>query len=130
VVILAAGMNAQDCLANPVAALDFNGVAIARFVGAAARAGVKRCIYLSAAHVYASPRVGNISEETCPKNLHPYATSHLSGEYAVLAANDRREMQGFVLRLSNAFGPPTSREVKCWSLVTNDLCRQAIEKKD
>ncbi len=129
VVVHAAGMNAQDCLADPVAALDFNGVATARFVAAAARAGVKRFIYLSTAHVYASPLVGSISEETCPKNLHPYATSHLSGEHAVLAANDRREIQGVVFRLSNAFGAPVCKETNCWNLLINDLCRQVVEKK-
>ncbi len=129
VVIHAAGMNAQDCLADPVAALGFNGGATGRFVSAAARAGVKRFIYLSTAHVYANPLVGRISEETCPKNLHPYATSHLSGEHAVLAANDRREIQGIVLRLSNTFGAPVSKETTCWNLLTNDLCRQAVEKK-
>lgn len=129
VVIHAAGMNAQDCLADPVAALEFNGVATARFVSAAARAGVKRFIYLSTAHVYASPLVGRISEKTCPKNLHPYATSHLSGEHAVIAANDRREIQGIVFRISNAFGAPVSKEANCWHLLINDLCRQVVEKK-
>ena len=129
VVIHAAGMNAQDCIADPVAALEFNGVATARFVSSATRAGVKRFIYLSTAHVYASPLVGRISEETCPKNLHPYATSHLTGEHALLAANDRREIQGIVFRLSNAFGAPVSKESNCWHLLVNDLCRQVVEKK-
>ena len=129
VVIHAAGMNAQDCLADPVAALEFNGVATARFVSSATRAGVKKFIYLSTAHVYASPLVGRISEETCPKNLHPYATSHLTGEHALLASNDRREIQGIVFRLSNAFGAPVSKESNSWNLLVNDLCRQAVEKK-
>jgi UDP-glucose 4-epimerase len=129
VVIHAAGMNAQDCLADPVSALEFNGVATARFVSAAAKAGVKRFIYLSTAHVYGSPLSGRISEDTCPKNLHPYATSHLSGEHALLASNDRREIQGIVFRLSNAFGAPVSKDSNSWNLLVNDLCRQAVEKK-
>lgn len=129
VVVHAAGMNSQDCLADPVAALEFNGVATARFVSAASKAGVKRFIYLSTAHVYASPLVGRISEETYPKNLHPYATSHLIGEHALLASNDRRQIQGIVFRLSNAFGAPVSKESNSWNLLVNDLCRQAVEKK-
>jgi hypothetical protein len=44
VVIQAAGMNAQDCAADPVAALTFNGVATARLVMAASRTGVQRFI--------------------------------------------------------------------------------------
>lgn len=126
VVIHAAGMNAQDCVADPVAALEFNGLATARLLAAAIRAGVQRFIYLSTAHVYASPLVGTITENTCPRNLHPYATSHLAGEYAVLAAGQRGQIHGIVLRLSNAFGAPMWKDVNCWTLLVNDLCRQAV----
>jgi UDP-glucose 4-epimerase len=125
-VIHAAGMNAQDCAADPVAALEFNGLATARLLAAAMRAGVQRFIYLSTAHVYASPLVGTITENTCPRNLHPYATSHLAGEHAVLAAGQRGQIQCAVLRLSNAIGAPIWKDVNCWTLLVNDLCRQAV----
>lgn len=127
VVIHAAGMNAQDCAADPVAALAFNGLATARLVAAASRVGVKRFVYLSTAHVYASPLVGTVNEDTCPRNLHPYATSHLAGEHAVLSASKRGLIQGIVLRMSNAFGAPMHMDVNCWMLLVNDLCRQAIQ---
>lgn len=127
VVIQAAGMNAQDCAANPVAALEFNGLATARMLEAACRTGVKKFIYLSSAHVYASPLVGTITEDTCPRNLHPYATSHLAGENAVLSASQRGQIEGIVLRLSNAFGAPVHPDVNCWMLLLNDLCRQTVE---
>lgn len=129
VVIQAAGMNAQDCAADPVVALEFNGLATARMVAAASRAGVKRFIYLSTAHVYASPLIGTITEDTCPRNLHPYSTSHLAGEHAVLSACQRGQMEGVVLRLSNAFGAPVHKDVNCWMLLVNDLCRQAVTKR-
>jgi UDP-glucose 4-epimerase len=128
VIIHAAGMNAQDCSADPVAALAFNGLATAKLVAAASQASVKKFIYLSTAHVYASPLTGVISEETCPRNLHPYATSHLAGENAVLSAHSRGELQGIVLRMSNAFGAPMYKEVNCWMLLINDLCKQAVQK--
>lgn len=126
VVIHAAGMNAQDCAADPVAALDFNGVATARLVASAIKANVKQFIYLSTAHIYASPLAGIITEETCPRNLHPYATSHLAGEFAVRYASQKGEIKGQVLRLSNAFGAPMHKEANCWTLLFNDLCRQAV----
>lgn len=129
VVIQAAGMNAQDCAADPVAALTFNGVATARLVEAASRTGVNRFIYLSTAHVYASPLVGVITEVTCPRNLHSYATSHLAGEQAVLGASLSGHLQGIVLRLSNAFGVPMHNGVNCWMLLVNDLCRQAVQTR-
>lgn len=129
VVIQAAGMNAQDCAADPVAALAFNGLATARLLAAASRAGVQKFIYLSTAHVYGSPLMGTITEETCPRNLHPYATSHLAGEHAVLSANQREQICGTVLRLSNAFGAPMYKEVNCWMLLVNDLCKQAVQTR-
>ncbi|MBM3815229.1 MAG: SDR family oxidoreductase [Acidimicrobiia bacterium] len=125
-IIHAAGMNAQDCAADPVAALEFNGVATARLVAAAVKAGVKRVVYFSTAHVYASSLEGTITEQTCPRNLHPYATSHLAGEQVVLEAAQRRAIHGTVFRLSNAFGTPMWQGVNCWMLLVNDLCRQAV----
>jgi len=126
-IVHAAGMNAQDCAIDPVAALSFNGVATARLVGAAVSAGVKRFIYLSTAHVYGSPLAGNITEETCPRNLHPYATSHLAGEHAVLNASQREQIHGNVIRLSNVIGAPMHKDVNCWMLLVNDLCKQAVQ---
>jgi len=126
VIIHAAGMNAQDCAADPIGALDFNGVTTKRLVEAANRVGVKKFIYLSTAHVYASPLVGTITEKTLPSNSHPYASSHLAGESAVLSANERGVIQGVVIRLSNTYGAPMHKDVNCWMLVVNDLCRQAV----
>ncbi len=127
VVIHAAGMNAQECTADPAAALAFNGLATTRLVAAANRTGVQYFIYLSTAHVYSSPLVGTITEDTCPRNLHPYATSHLAGEHAVLTASQRGVMRGIVLRLSNVYGAPMHKDVNCWMLLVNDLCRQAVQ---
>ena len=126
IVIHAAGMNAKDCTADPVSALQVNGINTASLVQAAISRSVSKFIYLSTAHVYASSLEGAILEATCPQNLHPYATSHLAGEKVVLAASQRGEIKGIVVRLSNSFGAPVHLDVNCWMLVINDLCRQAI----
>ena len=128
VIIHTAGMNAQDCAADPVAALACNGLATEKLVAAASQTSVKKFFYLSTAHVYASPLTGVISEKTSLRNLHPYATSHIAGEQAVLSAHARGELQGVVLRLSNAFGAPMHKDVNCWMLLVNDLCKQAVLK--
>lgn len=128
VVIHAAGMNSQGCANDPVAAMELNGLATARLVAAASRTGVTRFIYLSTAHVYASPLVGRISEDTCPQNLHPYAISHLTGEKAVLSYGKYSKISAVVVRLSNAFGAPVHGDVNCWMLLVNDLCRQAVRE--
>ena len=126
VIVHAAGMNAQACAGSPAAALEFNGVATARLVDAAICSEVKQFLYLSTAHVYDKPLEGLITEETCPRNLHPYATSHLAGERAVLHAAEKYNLEGYVLRLSNAFGAPVHLDADCWKLFINDLCRQCI----
>lgn len=124
IVVHAAGMNAGACAADPAGAIDFNAVATARLVQAAVAAGVHRLIYLSTVHVYGSPLEGCITEDTCPRNLHPYASSHLAGEVAVLWAAQNSALESVVLRLSNAFGVPLHDRVDCWMLLVNDLCRQ------
>jgi UDP-glucose 4-epimerase len=128
-VIHTAGVNAKDSLEDPAAALWFNGVATATLVKAAIKQKVKQFIYFSTAHVYASPLVGTITEDTCPQNLHPYATTHLAGENAVLWANHNSEIKAFVFRLSNAFGYPVDKDVNCWMLLVHDLCRQAVHNR-
>jgi UDP-glucose 4-epimerase len=129
VIIHAAGMNAEDSIDNPVAALAFNGLATARLLDAGCKMQVKRFVYLSTAHVYGSPLEGMINEDTFPRNLHPYASSHLAGESAVLYATQRKRIEGIVLRLSNAFGAPAHKDVNCWMLLVNDLCRQSLQTR-
>jgi UDP-glucose 4-epimerase len=129
IVIHAAGMNAEQCSQNPVNALEFNGVATARLVSASQRAGVKKFIYISTAHVYRAPLTGTVRVNSRTKNLHPYATSHLAGEQALLSATRQGGMRGLVIRLSNVVGKPVSMGVDCWTLLVNSLCREAIEKK-
>lgn len=128
VVIHAAGMNVQDCTIDPCGALAANGLASAKLASAARRAGVGRLIYFSTAHVYASPLAGTITEEHCPANLHPYASSHLAGEFALRYAGQGGSMQVLVLRMSNAFGAPLNPQSNCWTLLVNDLCRQYAQK--
>ena len=124
-IVMAAGMNAQDCAADPVAALELNAVATARLLQSAIRQGVARFVYLSTAHVYDSPLTGVITEKNCPTSLHPYATSHRSGEDVVRSAQAAENIEGVVIRLSNAYGAPAHGSANCWTLLVNDLCRQA-----
>ncbi len=129
VVIHCAGMNAQDCMKNPVAALEVNGIETAKLLQAAIRKDVRRFLYLSTAHVYANPLVGVFTESSCPTSLLPYATSHRAGENVVMAAHQHGEIEGLVARISNAYGVPVHRKVNCWMLLVNDLCYQAVTKR-
>jgi len=130
IVVHLAGINAQDSYLNPVAALYANGVLSAEMLSASIKQGVTRFIYISTVHVYKSPLIGDFDEHSPARNLHPYATSKLAGENAVLFANQMKMIEGVVLRLANGSGYPLFPDTDCWHLVVNDLCRQAVEKKE
>lgn len=127
-IIHAAGMNAHDSSLDPIAASKFNGGGTEALVLAAAKANVKRFIYLSTAHVYSNPLHGLIDENTPTKNLHPYALSHLQGEKAVENCSIDHSIEGVITRVANVFGAPSHPGIPCWSLLTNDLCKQAIKQ--
>jgi UDP-glucose 4-epimerase len=129
VIVHSSGMNAQDCIKDPIGAFEFNGNCTKKLLDAAISSGVRRYIYLSTAHVYRSPLVGEINEEISPNNLHPYATSHLAGENHILLQGQKKNIEGFVLRLSNVYGHPVDRDVNCWMLLMNNLCKQVSIKK-
>lgn len=126
ILINAAGTNSQDSEINPSKALLINGVGTANLIKACLEKRVSKFIYLSTVHVYSSPLEGFFREDSCPKNLHPYATSHLAGENAVLfQLLETKKISGAVLRIPNAVGSPLDPYKNCWSLFVNDLCKQA-----
>jgi len=129
IVIHASGLNAQECSGNPEKALLVNGVYTQNLVKAAINQSVKKFIYLSTAHVYSDNLLGVITEETPTTNIHPYATSHVAGESAVLLAIRQGYIEGAVVRIANVFGSPVSKDVNCWMLLVNDLCKQAAVEK-
>ncbi|MFA7342838.1 MAG: SDR family oxidoreductase [Terrimicrobiaceae bacterium] len=129
VVIHAAGMDAADCAADPGGAFEMNRLGTARLVRAACRNRVKMFVFLSTAHVYSAPLEGVVTEDSIPRNPHPYAASNSAGEKEVIQGTKNREMRGIVVRLSNGFGVPASDETKCGRLAINDLCRQAVETR-
>ena len=121
-----AAMNEVDAAKYPEEALRVNGLDSLAWLCAAQSAGVKRIIFFSTAHVYAAPLVGRFEESTLPAPRHPYAITHRVTEDFVLAAHAAMQMDGLVFRLSNAVGAPADIDVNRWSLVANDLCRQAV----
>lgn len=128
-IIHLAAVNEIESLESPVDALRINGIGTLKLLRAAAAASVRRFIYFSTAHVYGSPLVGHIDERTLTRPNHPYAITHHVAEDFVLSYADQRKLQGLVIRLSNGFGPPANPEVNRWTLVINELCREAVTSK-
>lgn len=125
-VVHLAAMNEIESAQNPKGALQMNAMATLRLLETAKRVGIRRFVYFSTAHIYGAPLQGDISETTLPRPVHPYAITHKTAEDFVLAAHDQRQIEGIVVRLSNGFGAPATASVDRWTLLVNDLCRQAV----
>ena len=128
-IIHLAALNEIDSSADPEQALLVNGLGTLKLLQAAQQACVCRFIYFSTAHVYGAPLAGVITERSLPRPVHPYAITHHIAEDFVLAAHDRNALTGIVVRLSNGFGAPVDASVNRWSLLVNDLCRQAVTSR-
>jgi len=111
---------------QPEVAVDVTTTGTVRVLERALEANVRRFVYLSTAHVYGAPLAGHLDERSLCRPAHPYAITHKAAEDFVLAAGDRGGLEAVVVRLSNAFGWPTWAGVDRWTLVVNDLCRQAV----
>jgi UDP-glucose 4-epimerase len=127
-VIHLAALNEWDSVKYPSEAIRVNIDETRILLEQSIQAGVGQFIYFSTAHVYGAPLQGRLTEESPTTPTHPYAITHRAAEDFVIAAGLQKKINGLVLRLSNAFGAPVSPSVNRWTLLANDLCRQAVEK--
>ena len=127
-IIHLAALNEIDSVTKPSDAIRVNVDETRIILENGISCGVKRFIYFSTAHIYGAPLAGNINETMLPRPAHPYSITHRAAEDYIIAATDQKRILGTVLRLSNSFGAPVSKDVNRWTLLANDLCRQAVEK--
>lgn len=128
-VVHLAAANEIESAADPKKALLVNTLGTLNLLQAAIKAGVERFLYFSTAHIYGAPLAGDITERTLPRPVHPYAITHHAAEEFVLAAHDQKRITCLVVRLSNGFGTPAHANVDRWTLLVNDLCRQAVQAR-
>lgn len=126
VVIHLAALNEIDSGKDPLQALRVNGEGTLNLINAAIANKVKRIIYFSTFHVYGLNAFGDITENTVPLPVHPYAITHHVAEDFIRMADNKKQIHAVILRLSNGFGYPAHPQVNRWSLVVNDLCLQAV----
>ncbi len=122
-----AAPNEIACAADPEKEIAATRALTEAALAAARAGGVERFIYFSTVHVY-GPLVGHIDETTPAAPAHPYAVAHLESEKLVEAASES-SLAALTLRLSNGFGAPADTGTDRWTLLVNDLCRQAVQDR-
>lgn len=128
-VVHLAAIDENESRQNPELALDVNGAGTYRLLQACRAQGVKRFVYLSTFHVYGPGAEQPISEDSPTRPIHPYAITHRLAEDLVNWHKNSFGMETLILRLSNGFGYPADPLVQRWTLVFNDLCRQAVQSR-
>ncbi|GHN02872.1 UDP-glucose 4-epimerase [Cytophagales bacterium WSM2-2] len=128
-VIHLAALNEIDSVKFPEQAIEVNVNQTRQILENAIRNGVQRIIYFSTIHVYGKSLSGEITEQTLTLPTHPYAITHRAAEDYIMSAHYAGKIQGIVVRMSNSFGPPLFPVVNRWTLLVNDICRQAVTFK-
>jgi UDP-glucose 4-epimerase len=126
VAIHLAALNEIDSLKDPQLAWEINVKGTFNLLELSRTKGVKKFIYFSTFHVYGNPSNSLITEETPTKPFHPYAITHRAAEDFVRYFEHYYGIKTLILRLSNGYGYPMDKNINRWTLVFNDLCRQAV----
>ena len=126
-VVHLAGPNEVVASAEPERALAETVLATQRVARAAVDGGVRKIVYVSTVHTYGARMVDGavLTEGQSAEPRSVYAVSRLASEH-LLELVAERGLEIVVFRLTNSVGAPADPEVKRWSLVANDLCRQAV----
>lgn len=120
-----ASLNDRQCAKDPKLAHDVNVTGTENLVKSAIRNGVQRIVYMSTIHVYGSPLIGKIDEQSPAEPTHPYGQTHLEAERVLQESST--SIEHVVVRSGNGFGCPMSLDVDIWHIIVNDLCTQAVE---
>lgn len=126
VIIHLAALNEIDSIKDPALALEVNTQGTYKLLNIASRKKIDRFVYFSTFHVYGETSSSVITEETPTTPFHPYATTHRAAEDLVSFFNHYHKMRTLIFRLSNGYGYPMDMDINRWTLVFNDLCRQAV----
>jgi UDP-glucose 4-epimerase len=127
-IIHLAALNEHESFSNIQFAWEVNALGTQSLLSIANQKQVQKFIYFSTFHVYEDCQK-MITEKSPTKAHHPYATTHRAAEDMVRFYHHSQDMDTLTLRLSNGFGYPMDLGVSRWTLVFNDLCRQAVTSR-
>ncbi len=95
---------------------------------ASKEAKIGKLIYISTYHVYdQNQRI--LNEESAVNPANHYGWIHKILEEYAKYYSSRCQFPVDIVRLSNVYGAPLFPEVDRWTLLVNDLCRQAAQSK-
>lgn len=102
----AAQVSVPASVKDPMRDLEINGQGTLNLMHSAARAGVKRFIFISSGGaIYGEQPVLPITEEIWPKPESPYAVHKMLGETYLPFYRDNYGMEFVILRYANIYGP-------------------------
>ncbi len=127
IIIHCASPDADFSKKYPEASYEFSGKMLDSFLNEAVHCKVKKFIYFSSAHVYQLKHEGVLDEKSPINPQHPYGVSKKIAEQTLFNKKELIEIN--IIRLSNAFGIPSNKNLNCWKLVVNDFCKQVILDK-
>ena len=125
-VVHLAALNQSQCAQHPDAALAVN-VGGTMHLMEALGPDLGAVVYLSTFHIYGANGHDVVTESTATAPVHAYAATHAMAELCVAMYARQRGHSATILRVSNGFGAPVYPGVSSWTLIVNDLCRQAVE---
>lgn len=125
-VIHLAALNEIDSMKNIEMAMNVNVIGTFNLISEMRKKDIDKFVYFSTIHVYGDIYNKYINEDSPTRPFHPYATTHRAAEDIVNYFKHYDNIKALIFRLSNGMGYPMDGEVNRWTLVFNDLCRQAI----
>lgn len=123
-----ASLNSSECNKNEDLARKVKILGMKSLIQECSKLNLKKFINISTAHVYGTNLKGVINESHCASPENIYAKINLEAEN-FLENNISSDLEIFNLRLTNGVGSPVKKDSKCWNLIANDLCKQAITSK-
>ena len=126
IIIHLAALNEIESMNCPELALEINTKGTYKLLRLANLNNINKFIYFSTFHVYGETLNTTITEETLTRPFHPYAITHRSAEDFVNYFKRYKNMETVIFRLSNGYGYPLDISINRWTLVFNDLCKQAV----
>ncbi|MBP6819657.1 MAG: SDR family oxidoreductase [Ferrovibrio sp.] len=123
----AAGVTDEEFAADPAAAWLRATRLTQGLLEAATKAGIKRLVYISTAHVY-GPLEGDITEARPVNPLGDYALAHYASEQLCRRAALQRGLDVLILRPCAVYGLlPDPARFKRWSLIPFSFPRELLQ---